>query len=229
MPQQSTDPGKRLGIAAALWLAISLTPASAAAQSEDAVRAMVAQYFAAHNAHRLDEVMAFYADTASFTLTMGRGTVVGKPQVRNLELFDAMAGSVLHPFGASFEKREDGWHMHLAGVLESSSVFRAMGLHVVRTQPIRSTFVIRDGRIISVIQPELVAGCTRTMLAGLGELTKWLTASKSPLADILLLNGRLNLRETNVAEAVLAINDWRAQTGWQPVPADVAQCAGADF
>jgi hypothetical protein len=144
-------------------------------------------------------------------------------------LFDAMAGSVLHPFGVTFERRGTDWHMHAAGVLESSGVFRAMGLHVVRTQPVPSTLVIRDGRIIAVVQPELLPACTRTMVAGFATLTAWLQTSADPAGDLLLVDGRLDLRAATVAEIIAAITAWRARTGWQPAPADVAQCAGSDF
>ncbi|MBC7520876.1 MAG: hypothetical protein H7268_07255 [Sandarakinorhabdus sp.] len=229
MPARRADPRQRWRIVLALWLGFATGPLAAAAETEASARAVAARYFAAHNAHHLDDVMALYAENSRFTLSMGRGTVVGTASLRNLELFDAMAGSVLHPFGASFEAQEDGWHMHLAGVLESSSIFRAMGLYIVRTQPIRSTFVIRDGHITAVIQPELMPACSRTMVHGLDALTDWLKSSQNPFGDILLHDGRLDLRATNVAETIATINAWRAKTGWQPEPADAAQCAGADF
>ncbi len=219
----------RRSLALACLTALLAAPLHAAPDSEAAARAVVARYFAVHNNHHLDDVMAQYAENATFTLSMGRGTITGKAQVRKLEVFDAMAGSELHPFGARFERRADGWHMHLDGVLESSDVFRAMGLPIVRTRPIESTMIIRDGRITAVVQPELHAGCTRTMLAGLAALTTWLQTSKSPYADLLLANGRINLNETTVLETIAAIQSWRAASGWQPVPADIAQCAGTDF
>jgi hypothetical protein len=168
MPERRADRSRRLRTAIASWLAFAAGPLAAAPETEASARAVAARYFAAHNAHRLDDVMALYAENPGFTLSMGRGTVVGKAAVRNLELFDAMAGSVLHPFGASFEAHDNGWHMHLAGVLESSGIFRAMGLAIVRTQPIRSTIIIRDGRITAIVQPELIAACSRTMAHGLG-------------------------------------------------------------
>jgi hypothetical protein len=229
MPERRADRSRRLRTAIASWLAFAAGPLAAAPETEASARAVAARYFAAHNAHRLDDVMALYAENPGFTLSMGRGTVVGKAAVRNLELFDAMAGSVLHPFGASFEAHDNGWHMHLAGVLESSGIFRAMGLAIVRTQPIRSTIIIRDGRITAIVQPELIAACSRTMAHGLGALTDWLEGSRSPFGDILLHDGRLDLRATSVTETIAAINDWRAKTGWQPEPVDAAQCAGADF
>jgi len=229
MPEHRADPTRRLRIVIALWLALAAGPLAAKTETEASARAVATLYFAAHNAHRLDDVMALYAENPRFTLSMGRGTVVGKAAVRNLELFDAMAGSVLHPFGASFEAHENGWHMHFAGVLESSSIFRAMGLDIVRTQPIRSTIVIQDGRVTAIVQPELIAACSRTMAKGLGALTDWLKASQNPLGDILLRDGRLDLRATNIAETIAAINAWRTKTGWRPEPVGVTQCAGTDF
>ncbi len=210
-------------------LALMAAPAAAAPDDEAAARAVLAAYFTAHNRHALDEVMALYSDAAGFTLSMGRGTVTGRPAIRRLELFDAMAGSDLHPVGVTLARRDGDWHVDMAGVLESSAIFRAMGLAIVRTLPIRSTMVIRAGQIIAVVQPELPAGCTRNMATGLAALATWLRTSRHPLADLLLVDDRVQLREANITELIIAINAWRAETHWQPDPADVARCAGADF
>ena len=232
MPARRADNPRRWRRGAALMVAIaalSAAPLPAAPDDEAAARALVTRYFAAHNAHRLNEVLSLYSDNPSFTLSMGRGTVTGRPAIRKLELFDAMAGSVLHPVGATFERRDDGWHMHVPGVVESSGIFRAMGLQVVRTQAIRSTFIIREGRIAAVVQPEVLAPCARVMAQGLGKLTDWLKASDTPLGDLLLDNGRLKLEAANISETITAIEEWQGTTGWQPDPSEVAQCAGGDF
>lgn len=106
-------------------------------------RTIVESYIAAQNRHDLAAVMAHYATDAVFLLNSGRPPVTGKPAIERLERFDIYAASTLQPFGLTFARDGDGWTVSIAGVIENSAVFSAMGMVIVRTQPVRDGFVIR--------------------------------------------------------------------------------------
>jgi len=182
--------------AAALASLLALTSLQTTfAQTNDAeALALVQTYLERHNEHNLDGVMALYAEDAVFTLSMGRGDVTGKAAIRELETFDVLASSFLAPFGLVLRQEGDAWSVDIAGVLESSDVFSAAGLPIVIAEPVRAGFVLRNGKILKVKQPEIRPACRMAIVKAFSALATYLTDTNDPRAALVLnTSGRLNL------------------------------------
>ena len=219
-------PGKAVLVAATL---AGLLASTSAAQSEETPseepRALVDRYLELHNTHQLNLVMEMYAPDATFALSSDRGIATGREAIRELERFDVYANSTVQPYGMTYERRGDAWHVHLEGVVEHSDVFSALGIVIVRTQPVRDAFIIADGRIQAVIQPELQPACSKVAATGFAAMTRWLVESGDARAPDLAPDGKLKLVPGTILIAISAISDWRRASGWAPDPVGVRQCA----
>jgi hypothetical protein len=187
--------------------------------------AIVERYLELHNTHQLNAVMELYAPDATFALNMGREPVQGRDAIRELERFDVYAKSTVQPHGLTYERRGSGWAVHLAGVIEHSDVFSALGMVIVRAEPTRDAFVISDGFIRLVTQPEIKAACRKIAGTGFAAMTKWLVETGDPRAPDVAPAGKLRLVPGTIPLVVSAITDWRRAAGWAPDPAEVRQCA----
>jgi hypothetical protein len=205
----------------ALLLAV---PALAQASEVEAL-VLAKAYHETHNRHAMASTMDFYAPDASFQLNMGRPLVKGRSAIAELERFDAVAGSILLPYGWRAERQDDGWSVHVTGVIEHSRVFSAMGLDIVMAVPEAPVLILREGRIIHVNQPPLKTECTSQILSGLTALAGWLQAEGRPLASLLVVDGRLVLKPELLPAVLGEAAAWRAATGWHPDPSQVRACA----
>lgn len=196
---------------------------------EAAARQLIATYIAAHNAHRIDEVMALYAEDAVFRLSSGRPPVHGRTAIRELELFDVAAGSHLAPYGVSFSRNGTGWAVHIAGVIEHSAIFSAIGLETIRTEPVVKGFTLVDGRIAEVIQPEFRPACTSVASSAFGLFNAWINTANDPELSLLQRDGRLRLEADNIALFIKTLGKWRSESGWSPDAAMVIDCAGSSL
>lgn len=206
-------------------LALLLAAPAMAQTSEAEALALALAYHDTHNRHALAATMALYAEDASFQLNMGRALVKGREAIAELERFDAVAGSILMPFGWRAERQGDSWAVHVAGVIEHSRVFSAMGLDIVMAVPEAPVMVLRGGRIVHVNQPPLRVECSRQIVAGFAALAGWMTTAGRPLAPVLMADGRLVLRPELLPALIDEAGQWRAATGWQPEPAAARACA----
>ncbi|MEE4184787.1 MAG: ketosteroid isomerase family protein [Gammaproteobacteria bacterium] len=189
-------------------------------------RQLLQTYVEAHNSHALDEVMQLYSDDAVFYLNSGRGPVRGRQQIRELELFDTVAGSTIYPQGLTFAEQADGWAVAISGALEHSEIFAAFGVAIVLAEPIREAFFLANGQIIEVHQPELAPACREVVLAGFVGLTDWLRRADPERAAVLTRAGRIHLTPATIPDVIAAIGDWRSATGWAPARSAVSACAG---
>ncbi len=210
-----------------LLLALALaSPAAAQTTPEAAIAAAIA-YLDDHNRHDLAATMAHYDEGAAFQLSMGRARVAGLVAITELERFDAVAGSILVPFGWSATRLPDGkgWAVSVKGVLEHSRIFSAVGLPIVIAVPQAPVFHIRDGRITYSHQPPLQSACLAPIAAAFTGLAKWLTDTASPLAPALLKEGRLDLQPATLPVIEAQLARWRQASGWSPTPAQLRACA----
>jgi hypothetical protein len=127
-------------------------------------RALLKDYIERHNSHDLEGVMELYAENAIFYLSMGRPPVHGRDAIIELERFDVAAQSTIYPQQATFERDGDLWRIHIGGAIEHSEIFEAAGVSIVMAQEIRNAFVLKDGRIVAINQPDLQPACTDTVL-----------------------------------------------------------------
>lgn len=199
-------------------------PAAAADPVDSAVR-RVAAYVRAHNAHDVDAAMRFYAPDATFQLSGGRQKVRGLAGIRELERFDAVAGSHVVPEG--YSARRDGRDVRIGirKVVERSRVFAALGLATVTTLPEADAFLVRDGRFLAVVQPTIRPECTRVAMAGIGGAIAWLRDRRDPRRAQLVDGEAPRLTTGTIPQWVAVIGEWRRATGWRPDPGDVAGCA----
>ena len=197
-----------------------------AQQNADEVRALIASYIERHNSHDLAGVMELYAEDAVFHLSMGRPPVAGRAAIRELERFDVAAQSTIYPQGIRVEQDAGLWRVHINGAIEHSEIFEAAGVSIVMAQGIRNAFVLRGGQIIELYQPALLPACSDTVLAAFSGLVQWLEESDDPRRHRLVANGFINLTPETIPHVILALQDWRGRTGWQPAPDRVSQCAG---
>ena len=169
--------------------------------------------------------MAFYADDATFVLNGGRPAVHGAANIRELEAFDAVAGSHVVPIG--LKSVEDGGNVvvSLRQVVEHSRIFAAAGLDTVTTEPIDRAFVIRDGKFELVAQPEFNPACRDAVFPAISGAVAWLKKSGDARAETLTKGGKLQLNAQTVAVLAEAIGDWRRTTGWTPNKDQVKLCA----
>lgn len=188
--------------------------------------ALVEHYIATHNAHRPDDTLTYYASDADFHLSMGRGVVSGIDAIARLESFDAAAGSTLYPQDLTARLVDGRWVVGFGHVIENSEVFSAMGLRIVLAQGLETGFVLKDGKIDALYQPDLYPACTAIMAAGFKELLQWLADSGDSRSTILLRNGRLNLTGETAPLLIAAVQDWRADTAWRPTDGETLACAG---
>ena len=203
---------------------------SAAQETRAQTAALLRTYFDTHNAGRLDETMALYAEDAVFQLSGGRAPVEGRQAIRELERFDVLAGSTIHSEDITFVQADGGWRADIGGAVENSRIFTAFGLAIVRAQATEGVFTFRDGKIAAVIQPELLAPCRSIILVGFTALTGWLEETGDARApDLSDGQGRLRLGTSQVPVLLDVLPDWRAATGWRPDEASVRACAGAQY
>lgn len=188
--------------------------------------ALIDSYIKTHNAHRPGETLAYYAQDADFHLSMGRGVVNGIDAIARLESFDAAAGSTLYPQNLTARPAAGGrWVVGFDYVIEYSDVFSAMGLRIVLAQGLETGFVLNNGSIEVLYQPDLYPACTAVMATGFRGLMQWLVDSEDSRAAVLLDNGRLNLTGTTAPLLISAAQDWRAETGWGPTGDEALACA----
>lgn len=214
-------------IAAVLLISGLAAPLAATKQAmtEADARILVEHYLALHNQHRFEEVMALYADDAIFQLNGGRPEVQGKQDIRKLELFDAYARSHLQPYGMRYERTQGGWTVHIDGVIEHSDIFAALGMTIVHARPVRNGFVLRDGKIAGIVQPDLNAACSRIAIEGFTGLASWLASTNDYRSADLISEGRLAFVPSKLPLIVDALKDWRSATGWAPQAEAVRECA----
>lgn len=207
--------------------------AAAPVMAQDADRAAaedaVETYFRAHNAHDLATIAALYREDATFQLSGGRELVVGREDVLELERFDVLAKSRIHPRGSALRRVGDAWHFDIADAIEHSEIFEAFGLSIVRTQPKQSVLVLRDGRIMAVNQPELHPACLTVMLDGFGAFAGWMTRTGDAQRADLLADGRVKLETATVVPFLSAVRRFRSSSEWTPDYSSVRDCAGGDF
>lgn len=217
----------RLATLAGIALTFSLVfPRHAYPQqsASDAV-ALVDAYIKAHNAHQPDETLGFYHHDASFHLSMGRGIVHGVGDIARLEYFDAAAGSTLYPQGVTARREGAGWAVGFRYVIEYSDVFSSMGLNIILAEGLDNAFVLEDGKIRTIIQPELKPACMEAMGAGFALLIGWLTETEDTRGEILLRNGSLHLTRDTAPVLIEAAREWRDRTGWSPTREQAFECA----
>ena len=214
---------------AAVVLASLLGLSSAQAQETAAdALALVKRYIELHNSHDLESVMALYAENAVFYLSMGRPAVHGRDAIESLERFDVAAQSTLYPQEIRAERDGDFWRVHLGGVIEHSEIFEAAGVSIVMAQGIESGFVLRDGKIVELRQPDLEPACTEIVAAALRETAAWLVSVGDPRRTTLVANGFLRLTPTTIPAVVQALRDWRGATKTAPAPVAMSACARFD-
>ena len=205
-------------------LMLSLPASSQTTEAE--ARQLIQTYVEAHNSHALDEVMALYHEDAVFHLNGGRPAVSGKSAIRELELFDTVAGSAIYPQALVFTERDGAWTVDIGGAIEHSSIFAAVGVTIVIAEAIDEAFVLAGNRIIAIHQPELAPACLRAILSGFQGVTDWLIESGEESGGKLVRDGRIYLTPATIPGVVRAIRAWREATGWAPERADVSACAG---
>lgn len=216
----------------AVWMLLLVLPGwtpSAAAQSGKAEAISIAKaYIDDHNGHDLDAVMAHYHPDATFQLNMGRPLVRGLAAIRELERFDAVARSLLLPYGWDAVPVGGRWEVRVAGVVENSEIFSALGLHIVIAVPQAPVFQLQDGRIIHSEQPPLRAECLAIIQEGFSKTAKWISETRSPLAPALLDGAWLRLEPALLGAIAQQIGAWRAASGWSPKPSDMRACGRID-
>jgi len=206
--------------------ALTTSQDAVAQKTEAEARQLIQTYVEAHNSHALEEVMALYHDDAVFHLNSGRPAVSGKSAIRSLELFDTIAGSTIYPQALVFTERDGAWIVDIAGAIEHSSIFAAVGVTIVVAEAIDEAFVLSDDRIVAIHQPELAQACRRAILSGFEGVADWLIESGQPAGAQLVRDGRIYLTPETIPGVVQAIKAWREATGWAPQRADVSACAG---
>ena len=212
-----------------LVLALTGWMSSVAAQSDKAEAISIAKsYIDAHNGHDLDAVMAHYHPDATFQLNMGRPLVRGLAAIRELERFDAIARSLLLPYGWDAVPVGGRWEVRVAGVVENSEIFSAVGLQIVIAVPQAPVFQLQDGRIIHSEQPPLRAECLDIIQEGFAGTASWIAETRSPLAPALLDGTRLRLEPALLSAIAQQIRAWRAASGWSPKPSDLRACGRID-
>ncbi|WP_439532225.1 hypothetical protein [Polymorphobacter sp.] len=206
--------------AAALMAALP----AAAQTSPDSAIALVNDWLDAHNAHDLAATIAFYDADATFQLNQGRPLVSGRAAIAELERFDAIAGSVLMPWGLAATHTGDTWSVTARGVIEHSRIFAATGLAIVIAVPEAPIFVLKGGRIVHATQPPLQPACTAAIVEAFTGMAKWLETSRSPIAWALLKDGRLQLTPERLPLIADQITAWRQASGWAPPPIQMRAC-----
>ena len=209
------------GISGAAFIAAS----AHAQQSADEAVALVEAYIQAHNAHAPDETLAFYHDDADFHLSMERGAVRGVEAIARLEHFDAAVGSTLYPQHLIAHRHGKSWRVGFSYVIEYSEIFAAMGLTIVLAEGMETGFVLEEGRIRTIFQPELNPSCMGVMGPGFAALVRWLEDSDDPRRTTLVPEGALQLNADTAATLIDAARDWRTQTGWGPTREQAFECA----
>jgi len=68
-----------------------------------------------------------------------------------------------------------------------------MGLKIVLAEGLDNGFVLEDGKIRTIVQPELKPACMEAMGAGFAQLIDWLTETGDPRGEILLRDRSLHL------------------------------------
>lgn len=218
----------RLSAVLALLVCLGGSAPAVAQESTAAALALIKRYVEYHNSHDIDGVMDLYAKDAVFFLSMGRPEVRGKSAIENLERFDVAAGSTIYPQRLQVERDGDRWRVHIGGAIEHSEIFEATGASIVMAQGMDDAFVLRDGKIMEIHQPELEPACRDIIVPALRRAADWLVAENDTRAAQLVENGFLRLTPETIPRVVVALHDWRAATGVAPDPAAVSSCARFD-
>lgn len=201
---------------------------AAAQENPQQVRTLIKAYIERHNSHDLAGVMDLYAENAVFYLSMGRPPVSGREAITDLERFDVAAQSTIYPQGITAQRDGEVWRVHIDGAIEHSEIFEAAGAAIVRAQGIQNAFVLRDGKIIEIHQPDLVSACSGIVLEAFRGLVSWLAETGDPRQDRLVANGFINLTPETIPDIVIALREWRERTSSNPDPATVSACAAFD-
>jgi hypothetical protein len=198
-------------------------PATAQTSAPEAI-ALAKTYIDTHNSHDLDAVMKLYHPEASFQLSMGRALVKGEAAIRELERFDAIAGSLLVPQSWSARPDGKGWRVSVDAVIENSRIFSALGLHIVIARPQAPVLRFENGLITHSEQPPLRAECLSLIGAGFQQAAQWLQQRRSPLAPALLKDGRLRLEPATLPIIAEQLSAWRQSSGWAPPVSALRAC-----
>lgn len=190
---------------------------------------LVKEYIEAHNNHDIPLEISYYDEDAVFILSGNRGRATGHEEIRKLLEFDVAASSNIKPFGLRSESIGDAVvRIDLAGVVEHSDIFRALGFGTVTTDPLKGAFFIRHGKIIEARQPEFRAPCAEELAGGMGLFTGWLKTDLPDIHSILVPNGEFLIRADLIPTWLDALVDWRKATGWAPDDGRVAECSALD-
>jgi hypothetical protein len=208
----------------ALLLLIASSASRGQADSAEA-RSLLKDYIERHNSHDLEGVMALYADEAVFYLSMGRPPVHGRDAIMELERFDVAAQSTIYPQQVSFEQDGDLWRIHIDGAIEHSEIFEAAGVSIVMAQGIQDAFVLRDGRIVEINQPDLQPACTATVLEAFRGSVAWLHETNDGRQQLLVENGFIKLTPKTIPDVISLLREWRRKTNTMPDAATMSACA----
>ena len=169
--------------------------------------------------------MALYAEEAVFYLSMGRPPVHGRDAIMKLERFDVAAQSTIYPQQASFERDGDLWRIHIGGAIEHSEIFEAAGVSIVMAQAIRNAFVLKDGRIVEINQPDLQPACSSTVLEAFRGAVAWLHETKDARQQRLVENAIIKLTPETIPDVIFLLREWRRETDTMPASAAMSECA----
>jgi hypothetical protein len=186
--------------------------------------ALAKTYIDTHNSHDLDAVMKLYHPDATFQLSMGRALVKGEAAIRELERFDAVAGSLLVPQQWSARPDGKGWLVSVDAVIENSRIFSALGLHIVIARPQAPVLRFENGLISQSTQPPIRAECLSIIMSGFQQTALWLQQSRSPLVPALLDAGRLRLEPATLPIIAEQLSLWRQSSGWAPPVSGLRAC-----
>lgn len=201
-------------------------PATAPSAREQRALEVVRRYLTAHNRHDVAAASGQYAADAQFVLSNQRGVVKGRAAIAELERLDGALGSWLEPVGLFTRVRGNDVVVTFDRVLEQSSIAEAMGVPLIIADPVDEAFVVRRDRLQRVAQPPFAPACARVMQAGFRGVSDWLRRREDPRrASLLRADGSIVLTAETAPVWIAAVQEWRRDTGWAPVAADIVACA----
>lgn len=203
-----------------------LASSASLAQTDAAeARTLLKDYIERHNSHDLEGVMALYAEDAILYLSMGRPPVHGRDAIMELERFDVAAQSTIYPQQVIYERDGESWRIHIGGAIEHSEIFEAAGVSIVMAQAIQNAFVLKDGRIVEINQPDLQPACTEAVLEAFRGAVAWLHETNDDRQQRLVENGFIKLTPETIPDVVFLLREWRRETGTMPASATMSACA----
>jgi pimeloyl-ACP methyl ester carboxylesterase len=205
-----------------------VTPAQATKPAAPVVREttvppIVARYVDAVNAGDADAALAAFAEGATMYLTDGR-IARSRDELAAIERFHAAVRPHIAPQGFTARRYGDRTVVAMATNVETSPMFEAMGLPLVRTGGVGDAFVVRGDRIESARQPEFAPACRTVFAAAVGGLREWLDGRGDARAAALFANGRPRIEAETARTWIATLQDWRRTTGWAPAAADRDAC-----